>query len=133
MTASEIPGKPPRPYLKSGVYTLKKAVRTLGSRALPTRRTALGRALREWRARIAATSPRGRPPGLPLCPGPERGGASDFGALHVVPDVVDVVVSSTIRLAWATFVPPTPWARVKFGANVTDTCSAFFLPLAVRL
>jgi hypothetical protein len=29
------PAKRPRPYLKSGVYTLKNAVQTLGSRALP--------------------------------------------------------------------------------------------------
>jgi len=40
-----------RPYTKSGVYTLKRAVQTLGSRALPTKRTALGRALHEWRPR----------------------------------------------------------------------------------
>src|SRR2546426_2066224 len=38
-----------RSYLKSGVYTLKKAVQTLGSRALPPKSTALGRALHEWR------------------------------------------------------------------------------------
>ncbi len=38
-----------RPNLKSGVYTLRKAVQVLGSRALPTKRTALGRALHEWR------------------------------------------------------------------------------------
>src|SRR5690349_18948464 len=41
-----------RPYLKSGVYTLKNAVATLGARALPTKRTALGRALHEWRASL---------------------------------------------------------------------------------
>lgn len=39
----------PRPYTRSGVHTLKKAVQTLGSRALPSKRTALGRALHEWR------------------------------------------------------------------------------------
>jgi hypothetical protein len=38
----------PRSYQKSGVYTLKRAVRDLVSRALPSSRTALGRALREW-------------------------------------------------------------------------------------
>jgi hypothetical protein len=48
-----IPARSPRerrrPYLKSGVYTLKKAVQTLGSRALPPKSTALGRELRVWR------------------------------------------------------------------------------------
>ena len=43
-----------RPYVKSGIHTLKKAVQTLGSRALPTKRTALGRALREWRESLLA-------------------------------------------------------------------------------
>jgi hypothetical protein len=43
-----------RPYLRSGVYTLKRAVQTLGSRALPSRRTALGRELREWRDALVA-------------------------------------------------------------------------------
>jgi len=38
-----------RPYLKSGIYALKRAVQTLGTRALPPKRTALGRALHEWR------------------------------------------------------------------------------------
>lgn len=46
--------KHPRPYLRSGVYTLKRAVQTLGSRALPPRRTALGRELREWRDALVA-------------------------------------------------------------------------------
>jgi hypothetical protein len=46
------PTKRPRPYLKSGVYTLKNAVQTLGKRALPPRSTALGRALHEWRASL---------------------------------------------------------------------------------
>jgi len=32
----------PRPYTRSGVHTLKKAVQTLGSRVLPSKRTALG-------------------------------------------------------------------------------------------
>jgi hypothetical protein len=35
--------------MKSGVHTLKKAVAVLGKRALPSQRTALGRALRERR------------------------------------------------------------------------------------
>ena len=41
--------KRPRLYLKSGVYTLKNAVQTLGVRALPSRSTALGRALLDRR------------------------------------------------------------------------------------
>jgi hypothetical protein len=36
--------------MQSGVYTLKRAVQALGS--LPTKRTALGRALHEWRASL---------------------------------------------------------------------------------
>src|SRR2546430_603633 len=52
-----------RPYLRSGVYTLKEAVATLGSRALPQTSTALGWALHEWRgsllARTAASRARG--------------------------------------------------------------------------
>ena len=43
-----------RPYQKSGVYTLKRAVQVLGSRAMPPSRTALGRALREWRESLVA-------------------------------------------------------------------------------
>jgi hypothetical protein len=43
-----------RPYLKSGVYALKNAVQTLGSRALPSKRTALGRVLHEWRESLLA-------------------------------------------------------------------------------
>jgi hypothetical protein len=43
-----------RPYQRSGFHTLKKAIVTLGSRALPPKRTALGRALREWRAALVA-------------------------------------------------------------------------------
>src|SRR6266436_5489796 len=53
-----------RPYLKSGVYTLKRAVQTLGSRALPTKRTALGRTLHEWRSSLV----------------PDLGGADDLDA-----------------------------------------------------
>ena len=44
----------PRSYQRSGVHTLKRAVVTVGSRALPTRRTALGRALAEWRVSLVA-------------------------------------------------------------------------------
>lgn len=47
--ALQSPAKRPRPYVKSGLYELKAAVRKLGSRALPPRSTALGRALHEWR------------------------------------------------------------------------------------
>ena len=46
--------KHPRPYLRSGVHALKKAVVTLGSRALPPKSTALGRALHEWRDSLIA-------------------------------------------------------------------------------
>jgi len=38
-----------RPYLKTGLYAAQKAVATFGSRALPPKSTALGRALRDWR------------------------------------------------------------------------------------
>lgn len=41
-----------RSYQRSGVYTLKRAVVTLGNRALPPRSTALGRALHEWRTAL---------------------------------------------------------------------------------
>jgi hypothetical protein len=37
-----------------GLYRLKRAVVELGSRALPSRKTALGRALHEWRASLLA-------------------------------------------------------------------------------
>src|SRR5439155_20522322 len=43
-----------RPNLKSGVYTLKKAVTVLGPRALPSTRTALGRELQAWRGALVA-------------------------------------------------------------------------------
>jgi len=43
-----------RPNLKHGAYTLRTAVQTLGARALPTKRTALGRALHEWRMALVA-------------------------------------------------------------------------------
>src|SRR5947208_14533844 len=43
-----------RPYLKSGIYALRNAVLTLGSRALPPKSTALGRALHEWREALLA-------------------------------------------------------------------------------
>lgn len=48
------PQKARRPNLKSGIYTLKKAVQVLGSRMLPSARTPLGRALREWRESLIA-------------------------------------------------------------------------------
>ena len=53
MPASSPPSRR-RPYLKSGVYALRKAVVTLGSRALPSKSTALGRALHEWRTSLVA-------------------------------------------------------------------------------
>src|SRR6058998_2636466 len=43
-----------RPYLKSGIYALRNAVLTLGSRALPPKSTPLGRALHEWREALLA-------------------------------------------------------------------------------
>src|SRR5262245_34936314 len=45
---------PHRSYLRSGLYTLRKAVAVLGSRALPSSRTALGRELRAWRDSLVA-------------------------------------------------------------------------------
>src|SRR5207249_7067418 len=60
-TSPSAGAKPPRTstnrptrYQKHGVHTLRKAVQTLGSRALPPRSTALGRALHEWRASLIA-------------------------------------------------------------------------------
>ena len=44
----------PKHYQQHGVHTLKRAVRTLGARALPGRSTALGRALHEWRTSLVA-------------------------------------------------------------------------------
>lgn len=49
-----IDGHKRRPNLKHGLYTLKTAVTALGSRALPSVRTALGRELREWRGALIA-------------------------------------------------------------------------------
>jgi hypothetical protein len=49
-----IDGRTRRPNLKHGLYTLKTAVPALGSRALPSLRTALGRELREWRGALIA-------------------------------------------------------------------------------
>ena len=43
-------GRPP----VHGLYRLKRAVLELGSRALPSRKTTLGRALHEWRASLVA-------------------------------------------------------------------------------
>jgi len=43
-----------RSNLKHGLYTLRTAVQTLGRRALPSRSTALGRALHEWRTSLVA-------------------------------------------------------------------------------
>jgi hypothetical protein len=48
------PSNRPKHYQRHGVHTLKHAVRTLGSRALPSRSTALGRALHEWRDALVA-------------------------------------------------------------------------------
>src|SRR5438477_6351765 len=54
MTPARTPQHHRRPYTRSGIYTLKRAVQVLGSRALPTKRTALGRALAEWRSSLVA-------------------------------------------------------------------------------
>ena len=54
MVPARTPKHHRRPYTRSGIYTLKRAVQVLGSRALPTKRTALGRALAEWRSSLVA-------------------------------------------------------------------------------
>ena len=54
MTPASSPARRRRSYQKSGAYTLKKAVQVLGSRALPTKRTALGRELRAWHDGLVA-------------------------------------------------------------------------------
>lgn len=51
MTDAQPTKKPKRYYTKHGLTTLKKAVRVLGGRAID-RRTALGRALEDWRYSI---------------------------------------------------------------------------------
>lgn len=51
MIDAEPTKKPKRYYTKHGLTTLKKAVRVLGGRAID-RRTALGRALEDWRHSI---------------------------------------------------------------------------------
>lgn len=43
-----------RPNLKHGLYTMKRALRVLGSRGLPAGNTALGRELRAWRQSLLA-------------------------------------------------------------------------------
>jgi len=48
------PTNRPKRYQRHGLHALKKAVQTLGSRALPARSTVLGRALHEWRAALIA-------------------------------------------------------------------------------
>lgn len=52
MTAPAPQRHRPRPYHRSGLHRLKRAVVELGSRALPSRKTALGRALHEWRVSL---------------------------------------------------------------------------------
>jgi len=46
------PRKRPRPYPRTGFCALKRAVTAVGSRALPSKATALGRELREWHAAL---------------------------------------------------------------------------------
>ena len=60
------------------------------------------------------------------------GGASDFGALHPAADQNAIITSCTVRPAWTSFVPPTPFCRASLGAAVTDTASVFLLPLTAR-
>src|SRR2546427_12682629 len=50
--AGKKPARRRNSYMQSGVYALENAVVKLGSRALPTRRTALGRVLHEWRVAL---------------------------------------------------------------------------------
>lgn len=57
---------------------------------------------------------------------------TDFAALHMRPDLTDVVVSSTVRPAFGWFYPVTCWARVKLGANAADVASFAFLPFTAR-
>jgi hypothetical protein len=59
-------------------------------------------------------------------------GGSDWGAIHMRPDVADVVVSSTVRPAWGWFFPITSYARVKLGGNATDVASFAFVPFTAR-
>jgi hypothetical protein len=40
--------------MRHGLTTLKRAVKTLGSRALPPKSTPVGRALHEWRTALIA-------------------------------------------------------------------------------
>ena len=49
MNTPTTPARRRRSYQKTGVHTLRKAVATLGKRALPSSRTALGRELAAWR------------------------------------------------------------------------------------
>jgi hypothetical protein len=56
--AAETPSKRaanrPKRYQKHGLHKLQRTVQALGKRALPSRSTALGRALHEWRASLIA-------------------------------------------------------------------------------
>ena len=58
------------------------------------------------------------------------GGAGDlsFGALFSPPDQPAVVASNAVRPAWGMFTAVSPWCRVRFGANVTDTASVVLYP-----
>ena len=58
------------------------------------------------------------------------GGAGDFGALYASPVESTVIASSTVRPAWATFTPPTPFCRISLGAPTTDTTSLAYYPVA---
>src|SRR5205823_11427973 len=54
MMPATSPRDRPRPYLRTGLYAARKALQTLGARALPPKSTALGRALHEWREALLA-------------------------------------------------------------------------------
>jgi hypothetical protein len=54
MNPTKPPTNRPKHYQRHGLHTLQKAVRTLGRRALPSKATALGRALHEWRSALVA-------------------------------------------------------------------------------
>jgi|SRR5579862_5642615 len=59
-------------------------------------------------------------------------GGTDWAAIHMRPDLTDVVVSSTVRPAFGWLYPVTPFARVRLGANAADVASFAFIPFAAR-
>jgi hypothetical protein len=59
-------------------------------------------------------------------------GGTDWAALHMRPDLTDVVVSSTVRPAFGWFYPVTCWALARLGANAPDVASFAFVPFTAR-